>query len=237
MLHQTQVARVAAVFTDFLARFPTPAAMAAAAPGEVIVAWGRLGYPRRARRLHDAAVIIAWDGWPDDLAALPGIGRYTAAAVLAQAGDADVPAVEVNIRRVVERVTGRRLTEREAEAAMIRAGRPLVGRDRLLALMDVGALLCRPRNPRCGECPLRRRCATQGPLPDETRHRQAPFAGSFRQRRGQVMAVLREGPASVAALDAEALASLIADGLAVLDTDPPESGTDTDPMGGVAHLP
>ncbi len=217
MLHQTQVARVAAVYDDFLARFPTPAAMAAVAPGAVIAAWGRLGYPRRARRLHDAAVVIARDGWPDDLSTLPGIGRYTAAAVRAQADDVDVPAIEVNIRRVVERVAGRRLTERDAEAEMVRVGRPLRGRDRLLALMDVGSILCRPRDPRCSECPLRRRCATRGALPGETRHRQAPFAGSFRERRGKVLAALRDGPAPAAALDAEALASLVADGLAVVD--------------------
>ncbi|MFN8024784.1 MAG: A/G-specific adenine glycosylase [Acidimicrobiia bacterium] len=217
MLHQTQVPRVAAVFEGFLARFPTPEAMAAASAGDVITAWGRLGYPRRARRLWEAAGVIARDGWPEDLTELPGVGRYTAAAVRAQAEDADLPAIEVNIRRVVERVEGRRLTEREAEAAMVKVGRPLHGRDRLLALMDVGALLCRPRDPRCGECPLRRRCATRGALPDETRSRQARFEGSFRQRRGRVMAVLREGPARADALDAEALASLVTDGLAVVD--------------------
>lgn len=217
MLHQTQVPRVTAVFDDFLARFPTPAAMAAASAGDVITAWGRLGYPRRARRLWEAAGVISRDGWPDDLATLPGVGRYTANAVRAQAEDADLPAIEVNIRRVVQRVDGRRLTEREAEDAMVRIGRPLQGRDRLLALMDVGAMLCRPRDPRCAKCPLRRRCATRGALPDETRTRQAPFAGSFRQRRGRVMAVLREGPARAESLDAEALASLVADGLAVVD--------------------
>jgi A/G-specific adenine glycosylase len=224
MLHQTQVPRVAAVFDGFMARFPTPGAMATASAGDVITAWGRLGYPRRARRLWDAAVTITRDGWPDDLAVLPGIGRYTAAAVSAQAVDADVPAIEVNIRRVAERVEGRRLTEREAEAATLRVGRPLRGRDRLLALMDVGAVLCRPRDPRCTECPLRRKCTTRGPLPGETRTRQAPFAGSFRQRRGAVMAVLRTGPAPDGDLDAEALASLVTDGLAVIDR-------------GVAHLP
>ena len=217
MLHQTQVPRVAAVFDDFLARFPTPEAMAAASAGDVITAWGRLGYPRRARRLWETAGVITRDGWPVDLTVLPGVGRYTAAAVRAQAEDFDLPAIEVNIRRVVERVEGRRLTEREAEAAMVRVGRPLHGRDRLLALMDVGATLCRPRDPQCKECPLRRRCATRGALPDETRTRQAPFAGSFRQRRGRVMEVLRAGPARADALDTEALASLVADGLAVVD--------------------
>jgi A/G-specific adenine glycosylase len=190
MLHQTQVPRVAAVYHAFLARFPTPEAMADAGPAAVIEAWGRLGYPRRARRLYDAAVVVRDHGWPDDLSTLPGVGRYTAAAVLAQADDADLPAIEVNVRRVLERVSGCRLTDRAAEAAMVRVGRPLRGRDRLLALMDVGATRCRPREPRCPECPLRRRCATRGALAGETRHRQAPFAGSFRQRRGGVLARL-----------------------------------------------
>jgi A/G-specific adenine glycosylase len=136
--------------------------------------------------------------------------------VVAQADGVDAPAIEVNIRRVVERVSGRRLTEREAEAAMVRIGRPLRARERLLALMDVGAMLCRPRAPRCAECPLRRRCATRGPLTDETRARQTPFAGSFRQRRGVVMARLRAGPVAADDLDADALASLVTYGLAVV---------------------
>lgn len=216
MLHQTQVARVAAVYEPFVTAFPTPDAMADAGPGAVIAAWDRLGYPRRARRLYDAAVILRDRGWPDDLTELPGVGRYTAAAVAAQADDADVPAVEVNVRRVVERVHGARLSERAAEDAMVRIGRPLRGRDRLLALMDVGAQLCRPRTPRCTECPLRRRCATRGPLPGETRHRQPQYAGSFRARRGSVMARLRVGPTATRELDADALTSLVDDGLAVV---------------------
>lgn len=214
MLHQTQVGRVAAVWPDFSARFPTPAAMAAAGPGAVIQAWGRLGYPRRARHLHDAAVVIARDGWPDDLRVLPGVGRYTAAAVRAQADDVDVPAVDVNIRRVAQRVEGRALSDAEAEAVTVTIGAPLRGRDRLLALMDVGATLCRPRDPDCDGCPLARRCRTRGVLPGETRGRQARFEGSFRQRRGRVLARLRDGPVPVGELDAEALASLEADGLA-----------------------
>ncbi len=224
MLHQTQVSRVAAVYDEFLARFPTPAAMAEAGPGAVITAWGRLGYPRRARRLWEASVVIAADGWPDDLTALPGVGRYTAGAVAAQADDVDVPALDVNVRRVVERVRGARLTTTDAEQAMLEIGRPLRGRDRLLALMDVGAVLCRPRDPRCAECPLRRRCATRGPLADERRSHQGPFAGSFRQRRGHVMAKLREGSVPAGDVDADALASLVDDGLAVVD-------------GGTARLP
>jgi A/G-specific adenine glycosylase len=215
MLHQTQVARVETAWDAFIGRFPDPASMAAGGPAAVITAWGRLGYPRRARRLWEAAVQITEHGWPNDLTELPGVGRYTAGAVRCQADGLDVPAVDVNIRRVVERVEGRALTEREAEAASTRIGRPLVGRDRLLALMDLGALVCRPGTPDCDACPLRRRCATRGALAHEaTRPRQAPFAGSFRQRRGVVMARLRAGPAPVAELDHAALASLVEDGLA-----------------------
>lgn len=214
MLHQTQVARAQVAWPAFAARFPTPDATAAAGPAAVIRAWGRLGYPRRARHLYDAAVVIARDGWPDDLRTLPGVGRYTAAAVRAQADDVDVPAIDVNIRRVVQRVTGRVLAEREAEAAMVRIGAPLRGRDRLLALMDLGATICTPRAPRCAECPLAPTCATRGPLDGEVRRRQAPFKGSFRERRGRVMAALRDGPVAVGDLDADALESLVADGLA-----------------------
>jgi A/G-specific adenine glycosylase len=219
MLHQTQVARVAVVWPAFMARFPTPEAMATAGPGAVIEAWGRLGYPRRARRLYDSAVRIATNGWPDDLTELPGVGRYTASAVRAQCGDVDLPAVEVNVRRVVERVRGRTLPDREADAAMVEIGAPLRGRDRLLALMDVGALVCRPDAPRCDECPLTERCVAHGPVADERRSRQAPFEGSFRQRRGIVLARLRAGPTPVALLDARALGSLVADGLAARDGD------------------
>jgi len=271
MLQQTQVGRVAAVWPGFMARFPTPEAMAAAAAGDVIAAWGTLGYPRRARRLWEAAGVVAASGWPDDLAVLPGVGRYTAEAVAAQVDDRDAAAVETNIRRVVERRAGRVLSAREAAAASREAGRPLTGRDRLLALMDVGAVLCRPRAPRCPECPLRPGCATAaaiaageglaaaaiaageglaaaaiaageglaaaaiaaggGPAargdgaPDGPaawaalgrRPRQPPYEGSFRQRRGRVLAQLRAGPRPSADLDAPALAALVQDGLAALD--------------------
>jgi A/G-specific adenine glycosylase len=215
MLHQTQVARVAVAWPAFIGRFPDPAAMATSGPAAVIKAWDRLGYPRRARRLWEAAVVVHERGWPADLEELPGVGHYTARAIAAQADDADVPAIEVNVRRVVERVEGRTLTIAEAESASVRIGRPLRGRDRLLALMDVGALLCRPREPRCAACPLRRRCATQDVLPHEAgRRAAAPFEGSFRQRRGRVMARLRSGPTPAAELDLVALDSLVADGLA-----------------------
>jgi len=218
MLHQTQVPRVAAAWESFLAQFPTPHAMAAASPGAVIAAWGRLGYPRRARRLWEAATVIAEHGWPDDLARLPGVGRYTARAVAAQVDDADVPAVEVNGRRVAERVAGRTMSDRDVETVMREIAGPLRGRDRLLALMDVGALVCRPRGPHCDECPLQQRCATRGVRDGERRSRQGRFEGSFRQRRGRVMARLRAGEVVDArSLDGDALASLVDDGLAVVD--------------------
>jgi A/G-specific adenine glycosylase len=214
MLHQTQAPRVAQHYDAFVGRFPTPAAMAAAEPGEVIAAWGRLGYPRRARRLWEAARRIAADGWPVDLAELPGVGRYTAAAVAAQCDDADVVGIEVNVRRVCERMHGARLSTAEAEAAAVAIAEPHRGRDRLLALMDVGATVCTARNPACDRCPIARDCATRGALPGETKHRQAAYAGSFRERRGRVMAQLRSGSVRTAQLDGEALASLLDDGLA-----------------------
>ena len=225
MLQQTQVARVLVTWPGFIARFPDAETMAAARVGAVITAWGRLGYPRRARRLWEAATLIARDGWPDDLRVLPGVGRYTAHAIRAQADGVDVAAVEVNVHRVVQRVAGTTLGPVAAEAASVRLGRGLHGRDRLLALMDLGATVCTARTPECSACPVRRRCATRGPLAGEVRARQAPFAGSFRQRRGQVMAVLRAGGrVTVGELDAEALASLVADGLAAITR-------------GAAHLP
>jgi len=214
MLHQTQAARVAGLYDTFVEQFPTPAAMAAAAPADVISAWGRLGYPRRARWLWDAARRIDADGWPDDLRDLPGVGRYTAAAVLAQADNVDTIGVEVNVRRVCERVRGARLTSSEAEDAALTIGAPLTGRDRLLALMDLGAVICVARTPACARCPIIDGCVTQGALADESRHRQGTYAGSFRQRRGHVLARLRAGPVRAVELDGEALATLLDDGLA-----------------------
>jgi len=218
MLHQTQVARVVEAWPVFLARFPTPAAMADAGPAAVIEAWGRLGYPRRARRLWESACIVHEHGWPDDLEALPGVGRYTARAIAAQVDEDDVGAVEVNVRRVVERVQGAPGTDRAIEAAMVEIGRPLRGRDRLLALMDLGAMVCRPQDPDCAACPLHGRCSSRGPLPHEReRRRQARFEGSMRQRRGGVLAALRTGPTGTASLDREALRTLVDDGLAEID--------------------
>ncbi|MCU1426769.1 MAG: adenine glycosylase [Actinomycetia bacterium] len=217
MLHQTQAPRVAAAWHDFIGRFPDPPTTAAAGPAAVIAAWGRLGYPRRARWLWEAATRITEHGWPTDLMTLPGVGRYTAAAIAAQANDTDDIGIEVNIRRVCERVRGTRLNDRDAQIAAREISSPLGGRDRLLALMDVGATVCSARTPRCDACPLFDQCSSRGVHDDETRHRQSRFEGSFRQRRGLVLAQLRTAPAPAGDLDGEALFSLIADGLAEVE--------------------
>jgi A/G-specific adenine glycosylase len=214
MLQQTPVARVEPVHRQWLETWPRPADLAAAPSGEAVRAWGRLGYPRRARWLWEAARRIAAEGWPDDLCELPGVGRYTAAAVAAQTTDTDVIGIEVNVRRVCERVRGTRLSTTDAEAAAISIAAPLRGRDRLLALMDLGATVCTARVPACDRCPIAQACAARGPLAGETRHRQPAYEGSFRQRRGVVLAQLRAGPARTGELDGEALASLLDDGLA-----------------------
>jgi A/G-specific adenine glycosylase len=215
MLHQTQVPRVEKVFDAFMTQFPTPEVTAAAGPGAVIAAWGRLGYPRRARWLWEAAQAITEHGWPEDLRELPGVGRYTAAAVAAQVDNGDAIGIEVNIRRVCERVAGDRLSDRAAEECARAIGVGLAPRDRLLALMDVGATVCTARQPACDRCPIVGECATRGTHDTETKFRQSRFEGSFRQRRGQVMARLRgEDSVHTRELDGEVLASLLDDGLA-----------------------
>jgi A/G-specific adenine glycosylase len=217
MLAQTQVPRVLAAWPEFMATFPDVATAADAGPGALIAAWGRLGYPRRARRLWEAAVVVREHGWPDDYTTLPGVGRYTAGALAAQADErADAIGVDVNITRVVQRLAGRTLSTRDSEAAAVAAAPGIAGRDRLLALMDLGATVCRPRDPDCGACPLRRGCATRGALDGEQGRRQAPYRGSMRERRGTVLARLRSEPRGVPArdLDAAALESLTSDGLA-----------------------
>jgi A/G-specific adenine glycosylase len=242
MLQQTQVARVVPRWGAFLDRFPTPKACAAAPVGEVVRAWAGLGYNRRAVSLHGAAtaVVERHDGeMPDnfdELRALPGIGPYTARAVLAFAFEDDVGLVEVNTGRVLARaVTGRRLSSREAQAtadALVPSGRGWAWNQ---ALVDLGAIVCTRAAPACGECPLRTTCAwavAGRPSPDPAITsagapiRQSTFAGSDRQGRGRLVDALRRGP--VALVDVAAAAGwpddarrarraadgLVADGLA-----------------------
>ena len=159
MLQQTQVERVVPKWEAFLSAYPSPAACARAPLGDVLRLWQGLGYPRRARNLHDAAsVMLERHGGrvPDELAALvalPGIGPYTARAVLAFAYERDVAVVDTNIARVLARSVGRRLTAADAQAAadrLVPAGAGWVWNQ---TLMDLGATVCRPA-PRCDACPI-----------------------------------------------------------------------------------
>ena len=238
MLQQTPVARVLPVWSTWLERWPTPDALAADAPGEAVRMWGRLGYPRRALRLHACATAVVEQHGGHlprsvpELLALPGIGDYTARAVVAFAHRQRVPVVDTNVRRVVARavegradaaVTRRDLTTVEA----LLPSDPEAAATASVALMELGALVCTARAPRCPACPLRGRCAWldagQPDLAAPVRRPQA-WAGTDRQVRGRLLAVLRDAPGPVdperlaSAWDepvqrARALDGLVADGL------------------------
>ena len=236
MLQQTQAARVAVALPRFLERYPTPVAMAAAAPADVIRDWAGLGYNRRAVRLHACATAIVerHDGAVPDgldaLLALPGLGPYSARAVAAFAFGADVGPVDVNVARVLARaVAGAPLRGRALQALADRAVPGGSGRAWSSALMDLGAVVCRARAPRCDACPLAARCrwrtaGGQDPAAGSSARArpQGAFEGSTRQRRGRLLEVLRAGPVDAAALVAllgseatATAAALVADGLAV----------------------
>jgi A/G-specific adenine glycosylase len=239
MLQQTPVARVEPVWHEWMARWPSPAALAAATPAEVIRAWGKLGYPRRALRLREAAVAITERHAgvvPDDVAeleALPGIGTYTARAVACFGYGRPQPVVDTNVRRVVARLVHARAeaaTARAADLADIEALTP-PDPDRAVrfsvAAMELGALLCVAGTPRCGACPVREVCAWRlagCPAAEGPPRRVQKFAGTDRQVRGRLLDVLRaaHGPVAAAALDAawddavqrsRCLDSLLVDGL------------------------
>jgi A/G-specific adenine glycosylase len=194
MLQQTQVERVLPRYLAWLERWPTVDALAAATPGDVILEWQGLGYNRRAVSLHRAARQIAEHGWPEDLTALPGVGRYTADAVAAFALGEPVVPEDTNVRRVQER-TGHRFG-------------PACGQ----ALMDLGATVCLARIPRCGVCPLAEACPSRGRRYEPLR-KQGPFEGSFRQRRARVLKAVAAAPQAAGELDADAVRSLERDGL------------------------
>ena len=233
MLQQTQVPRVIPRWREFLERYPTPRQCAAAPLGDVLRTWHGLGYPRRARDLHGAAEVVVREhggSLPRDLSALlalPGIGPYTARAVLAFAFEHDVAAVDTNIARVLARTAGRRLTPK---AAQERADALVPHGDGWLwnqAIMDLGATVCRPL-PKCAECPLAPTCAWNvagRPEPDPAvgsagvSGRQAPYDGSARQARGRVLQSLLSGPRSRSDFAKAIVESLIADGLVVADGD------------------
>lgn len=198
MLQQTQVRRVVPRYLEWLERWPSVEALAAASAAEVIRAWDGLGYNRRAINLHRAARSIAAHGWPEDLTELPGVGRYTADAVGAFAFGSPVLPVDTNVRRVLERT---RMSFRPAHAQ---------------ALFDLGATVCLARVPRCGACPLAVSCPARG-MRFEPARKQGPFEGSFRQRRSRTLKLVAQAPAAVEALDAEAVEALARDGLVVVE--------------------
>jgi A/G-specific adenine glycosylase len=242
MLQQTPVTRVLPAYEAWLARWPAPGALAADSPGEAVRMWGRLGYPRRALRLHAAATTIeARHGGVvpsayDDLRALPGIGDYTAAAISAFAYRRRHLVLDTNIRRVLSRALAaeefppRHLTRPERErATSVLPDDPETSARWNVAVMELGALVCSARTPRCGHCPLKQQCCwlTAGrPAHDGPPRRGQPYAGTDRQCRGRILAALREaeGPVSTATVDAtwsdpeqreRALTSLLDDGLVV----------------------
>jgi A/G-specific adenine glycosylase len=247
MLQQTQVARVVPRWEAWLARWPTPAALASVPAAEAVRAWDRLGYPRRALWLHRAAVeIVERHGGEvpadlDELLALAGVGPYTARAVAAFAFGRRHPVVDTNTRRVIARAV-----DGDAEPGPPSTAKDLAAMSALLpesdaaarvfnaAAMELGATVCTARAPRCGDCPIARRCAWRRagypPYEGPRRARQARFEGSDRQLRGRIMRELRAAhrPVSwreLATLELDGtrldriVASLVADGLAVGDVD------------------
>lgn len=208
MLQQTQVDRVVPRYESFLARWPTPTACAAAPLADVLTEWVGLGYPRRARNLHRTAVTVVerHDGCiPLELPALlelPGVGPYTARAVMAFAGEHDVGVVDTNIGRVLARWSGRPLAAGEAQTLADRWVPDGSGWAWNQGLMDFGATCCTKRRPNCPECPMRPWCSWRSdPESEDPAHlsaavsrRQAPYQGSDRQARGALLRALTSGP-------------------------------------------
>ena len=205
MLQQTPVARVLPKWNEWMARWPTPVELAKATPAEVITAWGRLGYPRRALRLHESAKIIARDfnnEVPESeevLRSLPGIGDYTAAAISAFAFGANTLVMDVNIRRVLVRVLDGKehptssptVRERESRLAIL----PRTNADNwAAATMELGALICTSKNPSCNDCPIISQCnwRKNGYPQSELVRKSQDWHGTDRKCRGTIVQALRE---------------------------------------------
>jgi A/G-specific adenine glycosylase len=240
MLQQTPVARVLPVYDTWLERWPVPSDLAAEPSGEAVRAWGRLGYPRRALRLHACAVAITEQHGgvvPDEydaLLALPGVGDYTAAAIASFAFGRSHAVLDTNVRRVLGRaVAGAEFpapavtrAERELARSLVPERQPEVW---AVAVMELGALVCTAANPACERCPIVAACAWHRagrPAYDGPPRRGQRYAGTDRQCRGRLLAVLRDtdGVVSSRRLDvawpepvqrARALAGLLDDGLVV----------------------
>jgi A/G-specific adenine glycosylase len=242
MLQQTPVSRAEPVHRQWLETWPTPAALASAPSGEAVRAWGRLGYPRRALRLHAAATaIVEWyDGRVpaayDDLRALPGVGDYTAAAIATFAFGKRHAVLDTNVRRVLARlVSGAELPPVAATAGEKRLAESLLPDDEAeaatwsIAVMELGALVCTATTPRCGVCPVAERCVWRAdgyPAYDGPARKAQTWAGTDRQCRGRLLAVVRDAEGSVpqgrldrvwddTAQRGRCLQSLLGDGLLV----------------------
>lgn len=229
MLQQTQVSRVVPAYLAFLERFPTVESLAATPLREVLSAWQGLGYPVRARRLREAARMVTEEGWPRtarDLRRLPGVGPYTAAAVASFAFGEHVAVVDTNVKRVLSRWHGDPLggTALDETADRAIAGDAATWNQ---AMMELGATVCRPA-PACERCPVRSDCVDPSiytPPP-----RQAPYEGSIRQVRGDLLRLLA-GSAAPIPLEAvievmrveathleAAVSGLVSDGLIAVDS-------------------
>jgi A/G-specific adenine glycosylase len=241
MLQQTPVARVLPAHAAWLARWPTPPSLAAATPGDAVRQWGRLGYPRRALWLHATARILTEEHAgqvPDSVRALrelPGVGRYTAAAVASFAFGQRHAVLDTNVRRVLARlVRGVELPPLSTSAAEVALAESLLPTPPSraarwsVAVMELGALVCSATRPDCASCPVARQCAWRRAGNPAAPGRPAPqrYLGSDRECRGRLLGVLREaaGPVPAARLDAawadraqrtRALSALVVDGLAV----------------------
>lgn len=240
MLQQTPVVRVLPTHEAWLERWPTPAALAADAPGEAVRAWGRLGYPRRALRLHATATAITERHGGvvpeslEDLRALPGVGEYTAAAVASFAFRQRHAVLDTNVRRVLgrllaaEELPGPSVTRAERERAVaVLPDDEETAATWSVAVMELGALVCRAAAPRCKDCPVRAECrwlAAGRPAYAGPPRRAQAWQGTDRQCRGRLLAVLREDPTAVprrrldrawpdADQRARCLDGLVADGL------------------------
>jgi A/G-specific adenine glycosylase len=241
MLQQTPVSRVLPAHAAWLDRWPVPAALADASPADAVRQWDRLGYPRRAVRLHASArLIVSRHGGQvpasvEELRALPGVGSYTAAAIASFAFGQRHAVLDTNVRRVLTRlVAGEGLPPKAPTLAERRLAESLLPQDgRQAALwsvgvMELGALVCTATRPRCADCPFAGECAwlRRGRPAAPARRGQAAYQGSDRQCRGRLLAVLREATAPVpadtlaaawhdSAQRARALAALIKDGMVV----------------------
>ena len=240
MLQQTPVARVLPAHAAWLARWPTPQSLAAAAPGDAVRQWGRLGYPRRALRLHATARILTYDhagqvpASAATLRGLPGVGSYTAAAVASFAFGQRHAVLDTNVRRVLARlVRGEEMPPRSASAAEVKLAEALLPAAPAraarwsVAVMELGALVCTAARPDCAGCPVARRCEWRraGSPAGPARPASQRYLGSDRECRGRLLGVLRQaaGPVPAARLEAawldraqraRALSALVADGLA-----------------------